>query len=134
MPPILSVGCTPDPMLDVIVASGARLLPSCLGGVAIIGMDGRKPTHTNALRKCQAGEDGPLRAWPGALAAGFRAENKLGNIGREDAEQLLALPKLFLSKVLAGAVAQDLDKTSAAVGQRHQQPRRPEARLVLAHL
>jgi hypothetical protein len=102
-------------MLHLILALDARLNPSRLCRVAILGMNGFKPTQTNAVRKRQAGEDAPLRAGPSAVTILLGTKNKLGNICGEDTEQLLALPQLLLITVLPGAVAQNLDESGAGV-------------------
>ncbi len=96
-------------------------------------MDGVQPAEAQAVVERHAGEGDPLGAAPGAHPLAGGAENQLRDVGRQDPEQRLALFQPLQGHVPIGQIAHGLEE-AAAVGQRHQQARSPEARAVLAQM
>src|SRR5262249_8542194 len=92
------------------------------------------PAKADACVEAQPGEDAPLRAAPGTVAAAAAAEHQLRNVRRQNAKQFFAFTEQPFGLVLIRAVAEDLDEPMRRGGERHHQSRGPEALSVFAHL
>jgi hypothetical protein len=97
-------------------------------------VDRLQPAERQALLELEPGELDPLRAAPGPPPVQPGAEDELGDACRQQPEALLVLAQPLLRAVLFGAVARDLDEAAGTILERHEEPRRPEARAILAHV
>jgi hypothetical protein len=123
MPKIFPFRVPPDPVLNVVLAFGARLVPRSLCWFAVVRMDSVEPTEPEALVKAKARKFYPLWARPSPATIGPRQEDKLRNASGQKAKALFAIVQALRRLTLLSSIARYLTYPPSAL----RGIRRPEA-------